>query len=79
MVADRQPTPEECARLLGGSADDWMRLREAWGERFARQMASIAHDRMDLRIRMFGGSHTGYARMTRRWWAPVSASLTMRG
>src|SRR5437764_5431084 len=25
---------EECARELGGSADDWSRLREAWGESF---------------------------------------------
>ena len=24
--------PEECARELGGSADDWARLRGAWGE-----------------------------------------------
>ncbi len=34
---------------------------------------------MALRIRMFGGSNTGYARMTRRWWAPVSAELNREG
>jgi hypothetical protein len=79
VVGDRQPGPDECARLLGGSADDWMRLSEAWEDRFALQLASIARDRMDLRIRMFGGSHTGYARMTRRWWAPVSAELDHEG
>src|ERR1700727_1535395 len=79
IVGDREPTPEECATLLGGSADDWGRLHEAWGERFAEHLRLIARDRMALRIRMFGGSSTGYARMTRRWWAPVSAELNREG
>jgi hypothetical protein len=79
IVADREPMPEECARLLGGSPDDWGRLREAWGERFADHLRLIARDRMAMRIRMFGGSNTGYARMTRRWWAPVSAELNREG
>jgi hypothetical protein len=34
---------------------------------------------MALRMRMFGGSNTGYARMTRRWWAPVTAELNREG
>ena len=68
--------PEECARVLGGGADDWARLREAWGERFAARMQLIAEDRLSLRVRMLGGSATGYARMTRRWWAPVSAWIS---
>ena len=79
IVGDREPTPEECATLLGGSADDWGRLHEAWGERFAEHLRLIARDRMALRIRMFGGSSTGYARMTRRWWVPVSAELNREG
>jgi hypothetical protein len=79
IVGDREPAPEECAALLGGSADDWGRLHEAWGERFAEHLRLIARDRMALRIRMFGGSSTGYARMTRRWWAPVSAELNREG
>ena len=28
---------------------------------------------------MLGGSHTGYARLTRRWWTPVSAELDREG
>jgi hypothetical protein len=79
IVADREPTPEECARLLGGSPEDWSRLKESWGERFAEHLGLIAAERMALRIRMFGGSNTGYARMTRRWWAPVSAELNREG
>ena len=28
---------------------------------------------------MLGGSQSGYARLTRRWWAPVRATLTDQG
>ena len=35
----------------------------------------MAAERLNLRIRMLGGSSVGYARMTRRWWAPVRATL----
>src|ERR671914_1152238 len=31
---DSEPTAEECSEVLGGSTDDWLRLKEAWGERF---------------------------------------------
>jgi hypothetical protein len=80
---DAQPSPdvppEECARELGGSPDDWARLLEAWGEKFGERMALISERRLALRIRMLGGTHTGYARLTRRWWAPVSAELAVEG
>ena len=68
-----------CARELGGSPDDWARLREAWGEAFGERMRLIAERRLSLRMRMLGGTHTGYARLTRRWWAPVSAKLAGTG
>ncbi len=71
--------PEECARELGGSPEDWARLLEAWGEKFGERMRLIGERRMALRVRMLGGSHTGYARLTRRWWAPVSAELAIEG
>ena len=79
VVGDREPTPEECAQLLGGTVEDWGRLQDAWGERFAEHLRLIASERLALRIRMFGGSHTGYARLTRRWWAPVAAELDREG
>ena len=66
---------ETCAELLGGPVDDWRRLSEAWGGRFAERMAMIASERMSLRLRMLGGSSVEYARLTRRWWAPVHAHL----
>jgi hypothetical protein len=76
---DHEPSPDECAEILGGTADDWARLREAWGERFMPRLRRIADDRMNMRLRMLGGTQVGYARMTRRWWQPVSLTLAERG
>ena len=72
------PTPEACAAALGGSADDWARLADAWGERFEERMQSIADEGKSMRVRMLGGTQVGYPRMTRRWWAPVRADLDDR-
>ncbi len=74
-----EPSAEECAADLGGSADDWARLREAWGERFFERLRMIAERRMSLRVRMLGGTQVGYARMTRRWWLPVQNELDGTG
>ncbi len=76
---ETEPTPEECAVALGGSADDWSRLREAWGERFFERLQLIAERSMSLRVRMLGGTLVGYARMTRRWWLPVQNELHADG
>lgn len=78
-VGDEEPSAEQCARMLGGSAEDWGRLREAWDERFGERMRMIAGRRLSLRVRMLGGTHAGYARVTRRWWAPVSGELAGEG
>ena len=72
------PEPAECAAVLGGVEDDWVQLAEAWGEAFAERLERLAAERLNLRIRMLGGSSVGYARMTRRWWAPVRAALAER-
>jgi hypothetical protein len=71
-------TAEMCARLLGGQSDDWLRLNEAWGSRFEERLALIASRRLALRVRMLGGSHVGYARLTRRWWTPVQSHLARK-
>jgi hypothetical protein len=76
---ESEPTPEECAAALGGSADDWGRLRAAWGDRFFERLQLIADRSMALRVRMLGGTHVGYARMTRRWWLPVQNELAAQG
>ena len=75
---EHEPTPEECAEVLGGTAEDWARLREAWRLHFMPRLTLIADQRMNLRLRMLGGTQVGYARMTRRWWQPVNASLAQQ-
>jgi hypothetical protein len=70
-----QPSVEECAQALGGSPDDWGRLQQTWGARFDERLRLIAERRMNMRVRMLGGSQVGYARETRRWWTPVHARL----
>jgi hypothetical protein len=68
-------SPEDCAATLGGSPEDWTRLREAWGDAFAERLSEVAERSLSMRVRMLGGTQVGYARMTRRWWAPVQARL----
>jgi hypothetical protein len=67
--------PAEYAAVLGGTEDDWAQLLETWGEHFPDRVAEVAARRLNLRIRMLGGSAVGYARMTRRWWAPVRGAM----
>jgi hypothetical protein len=74
----RDPEPEELASLLGGTVEDWARLRGTWGEAFMPQLREIGERRMSLRVRMLGGTQVGYARITRRWWAPVRGRLAAR-
>ena len=70
--------PEQCAEALGGSADDWLRLLEAWGDRFHERLQLIAEHRSSIRVRMLGGTQVGYSRMTRRWWTPVQQQLELQ-
>jgi len=72
------PGAEECARVLGGETEDWTRLQEVWGTAFAARLGEVAERSLSLRVQMLGGSQVGYARMTRRWWAPVHATLEER-
>ncbi|HWD70293.1 MAG TPA: hypothetical protein VG293_08845, partial [Solirubrobacteraceae bacterium] len=74
-VLGDNPDAATCARLLSGSAEDWQRLREVWGARFSEQLTQIREHHLSMRIRMLGGTNTGYARMTRRWWAHIQGEL----
>src|SRR4051794_22871098 len=74
-----EPEPEDVAAAVGGSAADWARVREGWPDGLSGFVAEVRERRLNLRIRMLGGSQAGYARLTRRWWAPVRATLTDRG
>ncbi len=66
--AGEEPDPAACAdgvRRRGGGLD---RASARPGAAWARSSTRCASRRLNLRIRMLGGSQAGYARMTRRWW-----------
>jgi hypothetical protein len=71
--------PVDLAEACGGAEEDWIRVREAWPDGLEAFVEEVRGRRLNLRIRMLGGSQTGYARLTRRWWAPVRATMTDQG
>jgi hypothetical protein len=75
---DDEPDPADCAEAFGGAVDDWVRIREAWGD-LRTFLSEVSNRKQNLRIRMLGGSQAGYARMTRRWWRPVRAAMEEQG
>ena len=78
-AGEHEATAANCAALLGGQPEDWVRLSEAWGDGFADRIELIASRRLALRVRMLGGSHVEFARLTRRWWSPVAGQLAREG
>ncbi len=55
--------------------DDWQRLEVMWGDRLWENLLMIGRQRKSFWLRMLGGSHVGYVRATRQWWAPVKSLL----
>jgi hypothetical protein len=56
--------------------DDWRRLELIWGDHLWENLLVIGRNRKSFLLRMLGGSHVGYVRSTRKWWAPVKQLLT---
>jgi hypothetical protein len=67
-----EPPDDAWLRSLGEvcrfPADDW-----------ERPLRAIAAQEKDMRIRLLGGTHVAYARLTRQWWQPIAAALAARG
>ena len=58
------------------SIEDWRRLEVIWGDnRLARTCSPSASERKNFTLRMLGGSHVGFVRATRNWWAPIAKLL----
>jgi hypothetical protein len=55
--------------------DDWERLEVIWGDQLWENLLMIGRQRKSFSMRMLGGSHVGYVRATREWWAPVKSLL----
>jgi hypothetical protein len=58
--------------------DDWRRLELIWGDRLWENLHTIGYQRKSFALRFLGGSHVGYVRATREWWAPVENLLDTR-
>ena len=78
LPAGEDPDPAAFAETFGGAADDWLRIHEAWGD-LGTFLREVGDRRLNLRIRMLGGSQAGYARMTRRWWRPIRSAMEEQG
>ncbi len=74
-----EPDPVACAEAFGGAEDDWNRVRDAWDGSLSDFLDEVGSRRLNLRIRMLSGSQVGYARMTRRWMAPIRAEMDEQG
>ncbi|MBV9230764.1 MAG: hypothetical protein JOZ18_15760, partial [Chloroflexi bacterium] len=59
--------------------DDWQRLEVIWGDHLWENLLMIGRQRKSFGLRMLGGSHVGYVRATRKWWAPVNNLLDTLG
>ncbi len=59
--------------------DDWRRLELIWGDRLWENLLVIGKNKKSFWLRMLGGSHVGYVRATRKWWAPVEKLLDTLG
>ena len=55
--------------------DDWQRLEVIWGDHLWEKLHEIGSQRKSFALRMLGGSHVGYVKATRKWWAPVKNLL----
>jgi hypothetical protein len=74
-------TDDEAATLaeqFGGAEGDWGRIEDEWGD-LSSFLDEVSARKVNLRIRMLGGSQVGYARMTRRWFAPIGAHMAEQG
>ena len=61
------------------ASDDWQRLEVIWGDHLWETLLEIGRHRKSFNLRMLGGSHVGYVRAARKWWAPVKNVLDKLG
>jgi hypothetical protein len=55
--------------------EDWHRLEVMFGDQMWNSLLAIGKERKNFSLRMLGGSHVGFVRATRKWWAPVGRLL----
>ena len=70
---------EQVGAGLGIAPDDWQRLQAGLATEFWPTLRRIAASEKQIAVRLLGGSHIGYAKLTNRWWQPIGAALTEGG
>lgn len=81
LAREEPPEGDELAQLgerLWLPVEDWERLRRIWGGQLWSTLQAIAAAPKDIRVRMLGGTHVGYARLVERWWQPIGGLLADR-
>lgn len=78
-VQEEEAIAEKCRTALQIEGRDWGRLRGAWGVNFWQTLATVAAHEKGMTLQMLGGTHTGYSRVTQRWWGPIGATLHHHG
>ena len=56
--------------------EDWKRLELMWGDLLWPNLLVIGRDRLNITLRMLGGSYVDFARTARKWWGPIEKLLT---
>lgn len=80
----REAPPDDADLVLLGErlllpAEDWARLRQIWGGQLWSILQAMAAGPKDVKVRMLGGTHVGYARLVDRWWQPIGSFLSDQG
>lgn len=79
LLAHDEPPDDDALVQLGERlrlpAEDWERLRRIWGGSLWLILQAMAAGPRDMRVRMLGGTHVGYARLVDRWWQPIGGYL----
>ena len=63
------------ATTLDISADDFVKLQEAWGPALWANLLHAGHERKDMALRLLAGSRTDYRRATDGWWYTISQKI----
>ena len=78
-MQDVELSDEQARQAAGATEDDWRRLRDAWGDSFDENLATIKREECRITLRLIGGSHLGYDRNASRWWLPIAAAMEEMG
>jgi hypothetical protein len=72
-IFQSRPAFEELADALDMSPVDLERLAVIWGEDFFSRLRLIGSKRLNLSVRLLGGSLNDYLRATRAWWDHIES------